>query len=184
VAFAAARSATRHFHSTRPALVQVGDTIPDLPVLAENSPGNKINLAEEFKKGDGLIIGVPAAFSGACSQQHVPSYMTHPDITDVGQVFVVSVNDAFVMKAWADSMDPAKQTGFRFLGDPAAEFTKALELDFDGSAIFGGPRSKRYALVVRNGKVAAVNVEPDNTGTHESMADKVLGDSQKMDWNA
>lgn len=53
----------------------------------------------------------------------------------------------------------------RFLGDPSAAFTKALELDFDGTAIFGGPRGKRYALVVENGRVAAAYVEPDNIGT-------------------
>jgi hypothetical protein len=53
----------------------------------------------------------------------------------------------------------------RFLADPAAEFTKALELDFDAPAIFGGPRGKRYALVIRDGKVASVHVEPDNIGT-------------------
>jgi peroxiredoxin len=84
------------FHTSRKASVRVGDQIPDLAVLVEHSPGNKVSLAAEFKKGDGLIIGVPAAFSGACSQQHVPSYMSHPAIKDAGQVFVVSVNDAFV----------------------------------------------------------------------------------------
>ena len=46
---------------------------------------------------------------------------------------------------------------------------------FDGSAIFGGDRSKRYTLLVENGKVTSVNVEPDNTGTNVSLADKVLG---------
>ena len=84
------------FHTSRPALVKAGDRIPDQAVLVENSPGNKVNLAEEFKKGDGLIIGVPGAFSGACSQQHVPSFINHRAIRDVGQVFVVAVNDAFV----------------------------------------------------------------------------------------
>lgn len=53
----------------------------------------------------------------------------------------------------------------RFLGDPSAAFTKALELEFDGTAVFGGPRGKRYALVVENGHVAAAYVEPDNIGT-------------------
>lgn len=84
------------------------------------------------------------------------------------------------MKAWNDQLDPARQTGvclhsftssmanipqFRFLGDPTAEFTKALNLSFDGSAIFGGIRSKRYVLLVKKGKVAGAYVEPDNTGT-------------------
>lgn len=50
------------FHSTAPAFVQKGDAIPDLDVLVENSPGNKVNLAKELK-GKGIILGVPAAFS-------------------------------------------------------------------------------------------------------------------------
>jgi 2-Cys peroxiredoxin 5 len=53
----------------------------------------------------------------------------------------------------------------RFLGDPTAKFTEALDLAFDGTAIFGGPRSKRYALEIgEDGKVTALHVEPDNTG--------------------
>ena len=54
----------------------------------------------------------------------------------------------------------------RFLGDPTAKFSEALELAFDGSTIFGGLRSKRYALVVEGGKVKEVHVEPDNTGVN------------------
>lgn len=89
---------TRSFHSTRPAFVRVGDEVPNLEVLCEDSPGNKVNLAQELAAagGRGLIIGVPAAFSPACSAKHVPSYMTHPRAKDAGPVFVVSVNDAFV----------------------------------------------------------------------------------------
>ncbi len=52
----------------------------------------------------------------------------------------------------------------RFLGDPSAKFTEALDLGFDGAAIFGGVRSKRYALVIEDGKVKEAYVEPDNTG--------------------
>lgn len=89
------------------------------------------------------------------------------------------------MKAWGDQLDPAKETGvcsrpprvrlkpspdilpqIRFLGDPSAAFTKALDLDFDGSAIFGGVRGKRYALLIEDGKVKEAFVEPDNTGTN------------------
>jgi len=116
-------------------------------------------------------------------------------VKEAGQVFVVSVNDAFVMKAWAEAIagqssvrsflvmvmmlasytHELKALQFRFLGDPSAEFTKALDLDFDATKIFGGVRSKRYALVVKDGKISSVHVEPDSTGTNESMADNVLG---------
>jgi 2-Cys peroxiredoxin 5 len=52
----------------------------------------------------------------------------------------------------------------RFLADPSAGFTKALELDFDGTAIFGGSRSQRYALKIEDGKVTKTFIEPDGTG--------------------
>jgi peroxiredoxin 5 len=95
-AAAAAPTSRRLFHATPRAAVQVGDAIPDMDVLVEDSPGNKVNLAQEFVKGNGVVVGVPAAFSGSCSQTHVPSYINHPRLADAGQVFVVSVNDPFV----------------------------------------------------------------------------------------
>ncbi|KXH39518.1 IBR domain-containing protein [Colletotrichum nymphaeae SA-01] len=155
----------RAFHSTPAAFVKVGDAVPEVD-LVENSPGNKVNLAEEFGKvTNGLIIGVPAAFSPACSASHIPSYINHPKLKEAGPVFVVSVNDPFVMKAWGDQLDPAAQTGIRFLGDPSGEFTRAFDVDFDSKAIFGNDRSKRYTLVIENGKVKEAHVEPDNIGT-------------------
>lgn len=79
-------------------------------------------------------------------------------------VYVVSVNDAFVMKAWAKSLDPEAASGIRFLADPHGEFTRAMEMLWDGRAIFGNERSKRYAIKVEDGRVGEVFVEPDNTG--------------------
>lgn len=70
------------------------------------------------------------------------------------------------MKAWASSLDPSGSSNIRFLADPDATFTRALELDFTAPQIFGSaPRSKRYALIVgKGGAVEKVAVEPDNTG--------------------
>ncbi|PGH26580.1 hypothetical protein AJ80_01709 [Polytolypa hystricis UAMH7299] len=164
IARTAAVQPAAFFHSTRPAFVKVGDAIPNLEVLAENSPGNNVNLAKELGTGKGLIIGTPGAFSPACSATHVPGYINHPKLKDAGKVFVLAVNDPFVTKAWGESLDPGNKSGIRFLGDPAGEFTEALDLDFDATTIFGNPRSKRYALVVENGKVTGAFVEPDNTG--------------------
>ncbi|GAD94822.1 AhpC/TSA family protein [Paecilomyces variotii No. 5] len=162
------------FHSTRPAFVKAGDAIPDLDVLVEDSPGNKVNLAKELK-GKGVIVGTPAAFSPACSATHVPGYINHPKLKDAGKVFVVSVNDPFVTKAWGASLDPTGKSGIRFLGDPTGKFTEALDLTFDSATIFGNTRGKRYALKVEDGKVKEAFVEPDNTGVNVSTAEKVLG---------
>ncbi|KAI9052419.1 hypothetical protein LZ554_003765 [Drepanopeziza brunnea f. sp. 'monogermtubi'] len=172
-ALAAPRS-SRAFHASGRALIKVGDKLPNLDVLVENSPGNKVNLSEAIKS-KALIIGVPAAFSPSCSNSHVPGYINHKKLKSAGDVFVVAVNDPFVTKAWADSLDPTGSSGIRFLGDPTAKFTEALDLAFDGAAIFGGPRSKRYALEIEDGKVKAMHVEPDNTGLDVSAAEKVLG---------
>jgi hypothetical protein len=68
------------------------------------------------------------------------------------------------MGAWGTSQDPTGKSGIRFLADPHGELTSALDLSFDSAAIFGNARSKRYALVVENGKVTQAHVEPDNTG--------------------
>jgi len=68
------------------------------------------------------------------------------------------------MGAWGTTLDPTGKSGIRFLADPHSELTSALDLSFDGAAIFGNARSKRYALVVENGKVTKAFVEPDNTG--------------------
>jgi hypothetical protein len=102
------------------------------------------------------------ALGPACSASHVPGYLNSPKLKDAGPVFVVSVNDAFVMGAWAKSLDPSGK--IRFLADPSLALTNALDVAFDGTAIFGGHRSKRYALRIEDGKVAAVHLEPDNTG--------------------
>ncbi len=66
-------------------------------MLRRGSPGNKVSLAREAQKaGKMILIGVPAAFSGACSSTHVPSYINHPRLKEFDLVGVVSVNDAFV----------------------------------------------------------------------------------------
>jgi 2-Cys peroxiredoxin 5 len=88
-------SSARLFHASAPAFVKVGDRVPDVEVM-EGSPGNKLSLAKELSSGKGLIIGVPAAFSPACSESHVPGYINSAKLKSAGKVFVVAVNDAFV----------------------------------------------------------------------------------------
>jgi len=79
------------------------------------------------------------------------------------------------MNAWGKSLDADKASGVRFLGDPAGKFTRAFDLEFEAAPLLGTNRSKRYALVVENGKVKSVHIEPDNIGANVSTADKILG---------
>jgi len=73
------------------------------------------------------------------------------------------------MNAWGKSLDKDKASGIRFLGDASGAFTRALDLEFPAAPMLGTNRSKRYALVVENGKVKSVNIEPDNIG-HEGKS--------------
>ncbi|CAK7901662.1 peroxiredoxin Ahp1p [[Candida] anglica] len=168
----------RQFSNSAARFVAVGDKIPDI-ALFENSPGNQVDLSEETAQGKSVIIGVPGAFSPACSASHVPGYLKHlRQFNEKGykKFFVVSVNDAFVQKAWGDSLLGSEIAGAQitFLADPAAEFTTALDLKFDASKFFGNERSKRYALLVEDGKVAKTFIEPDNVSVEVSDAEKVL----------
>ena len=60
-------------------------------------------------------------------------------------------------------------TEIRFLGDPSGQFTNSLDLAFDATAMFGHARSKRYAIVVEDGKVKEAHVESDNTGVNGKL---------------
>ncbi|KAM3413910.1 hypothetical protein BST61_g10583 [Cercospora zeina] len=142
--------------------------------LVEGAPDKKVNIANELASGKGLVIGVPAAFSPTCTARHIPEYLSHKSLKDAGKVFVVAVNDPFVMKAWAESLDPGAKSGIRFLGDPHSELTKAWDLEFESAKVFGQNRGKRCAIITENGKVKSVHLEPDNTGVNESAAEKVL----------
>lgn len=79
------------------------------------------------------------------------------------------------MKAWGKSLDKDGTSGIRFLGDASGEFTRALDVEFSSAPVLGTNRSKRYAIVVEDGKVKSVSVEPDNTGADVSVAAKILG---------
>lgn len=96
IALARPAAPTRAFHSTPRALIRAGDEIPETDGLFENSAAAKVSLADEFKSGDGYIVGVPGAFTGTCSSKHIPSYINSPKLKDAGKVFVLSVNDPFV----------------------------------------------------------------------------------------
>lgn len=167
----------RNFSGSAARFVSVGDKIPTV-TLFEGSPGNEVVLAEEAASGKSIIIGVPGAFSPACLASHVPGYLKQlRQFNEKGysSFYVVGVNDAFVMKAWGDSLLSTIGTDqIRFLADPKGEFTSSLDLLFDASKFFGNERSKRYALLVEDGTVTGTFVEPDNVSVDVSGAEEVL----------
>jgi len=148
--------------------IKVGDRLPDgtlTEFLETETPGctvgpNAFPVADLVKGKKIVIFGLPGAFTPTCSAKHVPGYTANYDklkAKKVDEIWCVSVNDAFVMGAWAKDQ---KSTGkVRMMADGSAMFTKALGLEFDLVARGMGVRSQRYSMIVDDGVVKALNVE-------------------------
>jgi len=107
-----------------------------------------------------VLFAVPGAFTPTCSEQHLPGFVEKADeirAKGVDDIVCVSVNDAFVMKAWAK--DRGAEGKVTMIADGNGDLAKALGLDFDGSGIGFGVRSQRYAAIVENGVVTKLAVE-------------------------
>jgi glutaredoxin/glutathione-dependent peroxiredoxin len=141
--------------------IQVGDSIPSAKLMQGTAEGPKEISTEELFGGKTVVLfGVPGAFTPTCSAKHVPSFVQNIDklkAKGVDEVWCVSVNDAFVMGAWGKEQKADNKV--RMMADGSAVFTKALGLEMDLTSRGMGVRSQRYAMVVDNGVVKAINVE-------------------------
>ena len=148
--------------------IKVGETLPEA-TLTEfiEVEGNGCSVGPNAFKVSDLVKGkkiavfaLPGAFTPTCSAQHVPSYVAQYDALKakgVDEIWCISVNDAFVMGAWARDQKCAGKV--RMFGDGSAEFTKKVGLELDLTARGMGVRSQRYSMIVDNGVVKALNVE-------------------------
>jgi glutaredoxin/glutathione-dependent peroxiredoxin len=117
-------------------------------------------VAEAAKGKTIALFALPGAFTPTCSAKHVPGFVQHADElkrAGVDEIWCVSVNDAYVMGAWARDQKTGGKV--RMLGDGSAEFAKAVGLTLDRTAAGMGIRSQRYSMLVKDGKVASLNVE-------------------------
>ena len=106
------------------------------------------------------LFAVPGAFTPTCSAKHLPGFKDHVadfQAKGVDTIACVSVNDAFVMKAWGESQSVGD--AILMLGDGNGDFTKAIGLEMDGSKFGMGQRSQRYSMIVEDGVVKELNVE-------------------------
>jgi peroxiredoxin len=141
--------------------IKVGDRIPPVALKAVTSEGTRDVKADELFAGKKVVLfALPGAFTPTCSAQHLPGYVTNADALrkkGVDLVACLSVNDAFVMGAWA--RDKAVGDKVVMLADGNGDFTRAVGLELDGSRFGMGQRSQRYALVAENGVVTHLAVE-------------------------
>ena len=149
-------------------MIKVGDTLPQATLMEFSEvEGNGCsigpNAVDTAKASAGKTIALfalPGAFTPTCSAKHVPGYVasfSELQAAGVDEIWCVSVNDAFVMGAWArDQKTGAK---VRMLADGSAAFTQATGLTLDLTSKGMGLRSNRYSMLIKDGKVASLNVE-------------------------
>ena len=155
--------------------IQVGDKIPacTMKIMGEQGPTD-ITTEEIFAGKKVVLFAVPGAFTPGCSLTHLPGYVVNADkikASGVDSIVCMAVNDAFVMDAWGKSQNAEEML---MLADGNGELTAALGLELDGSGFGLGTRSQRFAMVVEDGTVTHLNVEP-GAGVDVSSAETIMG---------
>lgn len=153
--------------------IKTGDRIPDATLKVVTGDGvADMTTSELFGGKKTVVFGVPGAFTPTCSLNHLPGFVENHDTIlakGVDAIVCISVNDHFVMKAWADSARALDKIAFVADGD--ASFTKALGLDATLGVL--GLRSRRYSMIVDDGVVTSLNIETE-AGVNVSGAAALL----------
>lgn len=145
-------------------LTRIGDAGPEQVALAGKLAGRKV-----------AIFAVPGAFTPTCHSAHVPSFIrTKADFEakGVAEIICISVNDPFVMKAWGEATG-ATEAGLTMLADADSSLTTAIGMAFDAPPAGLIKRSRRYAMLVDDGVVTALQIE-QSPGTCELSGGEAL----------
>ncbi|MGB7205957.1 MAG: peroxiredoxin [Anderseniella sp.] len=156
--------------------ISVGDKLPEATFTTMTAEGpTQMTTSDVFSGRKVVVFAVPGAFTPTCHMKHLPGFVTHA--TDlkakgVDTIACVSVNDVFVLNAWAEQS--AAKDVVTFLADGSANFTKAIGMDLDASGFGMGLRSKRYSMLVEDGVVKIFNLEEVPSTADASSAEKIL----------
>lgn len=149
-------------------MIKVGDTLPAATLMEYvevegngcSIGPNPVDVVKATAGKTIALFALPGAFTPTCSAQHVPGYVANAEAlkaAGVDEIWCVSVNDAFVMGAWARDQKTAGKV--RMLGDGSAAFAQATGLTLDLTGKGMGVRSNRYSMLVKNGVVTTLNIE-------------------------
>ena len=172
--------------SQRAFAIDVGSKLPSalVSVVKHDGEGWKneiVDTNEYLANKTVVIVGYPGAFTPTCMQQHIPGYIESAGQIKSGgadEIIAMSVNDPFVVTAFAEKLD-GKQL-VNYMADGNGEFTKALGLDFDLSAVqLGNVRAKRFSMIVKNNSIVHFNNEDGPKATEISDAKTIIGQISK-----
>lgn len=141
--------------------IKVVDKVPSATFMEmKDGKPTPVSTDEIFSGKKVVFFALPGAFTPTCSAKHVPGFVTHAEeikAKGVDTIACMSVNDAFVMGAWAK--DQKADGKVEMLADGNGDFTRAIGLEMDGTKFGMGKRSQRFSMLVDNGVVKQLNVE-------------------------
>ena len=157
-------------------MIKEGDILPDATFFVLTPDGPAPRKSDDiFANRKVVLIGVPGAFTPTCSMNHLPGFVENAVAMKekgVDEVLVTGVNDVFVMGAWA------KHTGgegkVTYLADGSAKFAQAIGAELDLTDMGLGVRSKRYSMIVEDGVVKKLIVEPNPGKADETKVDNII----------
>ncbi len=154
--------------------MQIGQPLPAGTLFYRDAQGlAESSTADLFAGRTVVVFAVPGAFTPTCSDEHLPGFIVHADAlkaSGVDEIVCLAVNDPFVMQAWSRQHDA--EGAIRFLSDGNGDWTTALGMQRDMRKAAMGMRSKRYAMIVKDGVLAWLGV--DESGLANSRAEAVL----------
>jgi peroxiredoxin len=155
--------------------IKTGDALPEVTFMTMTADGPApVTTAEAFGGKRVALFAVPGAFTPTCSAKHLPGFIEKSaelKAKGIDRIACTSVNDAFVLGAWAKDQGAGEDV--MMLADGNGDFADAIGLVFDGSKFGMGKRSQRYAMVVNDGKVEHLFVE-EGGGFEVSSAEHML----------
>ncbi|ONH96295.1 hypothetical protein PRUPE_7G118900 [Prunus persica] len=163
------------------ATIAVGDKLPEATLSYLDAAGDvqTVTLSELTKSKKAVLFAVPGAFTPTCSLKHVPGFVEKSaelKAKGVDTIACIAVNDAFVIKAWKESLKIGDEV--LLLSDGNGDFTRAIgaELDLSDKPVGLGVRSRRYSLLAEDGVVKVLNLEEGGAFTSSGAEDilKVL----------
>ena len=155
--------------------ITVGDKLPQTKLLRVGANGPETVDSAELAQGRVALFGVPGAFTGTCTNAHMPSFVRNADAfrgKGVDRIVCLTVNDPFVADAWAKSTG-ADAAGIEVLADADGRMTRALGLNFDAPPAGLHGRCKRFAALLKDGVVEVIQVE-DSPGQCSVSAGEAL----------
>ena len=156
--------------------IAVGGRLPQATFKEKTADGPVEITTEQLFAGKRVVLfAVPGAFTPTCSAKHLPGFIEKFDALaakGVDTIACISVNDAFVMGAWGKAQEAGEKV--LMLADGNADFARALGLTMDGSKYGMGLRAQRFSMLVKDGKVVALNVEQPGD-FRVSTAEHLLG---------